>query len=63
MHGSTTRAYARQLNLQVRSYLVSCILELTLWVMDILRIRNLGDDHKGHVKFQHVKEEMLGRSQ
>jgi hypothetical protein len=62
MHGSTTRAYARQLNLQVRSYLVSCILELTLCVMDILRIRNLGGDHKGHGKFQHVKEEMLGRS-
>jgi hypothetical protein len=39
MHGPTTRA--RQLNLHVRSYLVNCILELRLDVMDVLMIRNL----------------------
>jgi hypothetical protein len=34
MHGSTTRARAQQLNLQVRSNLVNYILELTLGAMD-----------------------------
>jgi hypothetical protein len=42
IHGPTTRACARQLNLQVRSYLVNCILELTLCAMDVLMISNLG---------------------
>jgi hypothetical protein len=46
MHGSTTRAHARQLNLQVRSHLVNCILDLTLYVVDVLMIRNLGEDHQ-----------------
>jgi hypothetical protein len=62
MHGPTTRARARQLNLQVRSYLVNCILELTLCVMDVLMIRNLGEDHQGLSKCQDVKEEKLGHS-
>jgi hypothetical protein len=31
MHESTTRACARQLNLQVRSYLVNCIFEFMLY--------------------------------
>jgi hypothetical protein len=39
MYGLTTRA--RPINLQVRSYLVNCILELTLCAMDVLIIRNL----------------------
>jgi hypothetical protein len=50
MHGPTKRAHARKLNLQVRSNLVNCVLELTLGVMDILMIRNLGEDHQGHGK-------------
>jgi hypothetical protein len=35
MHEPTTREHARKLNLQVRSNLVNCILELTLGAMDI----------------------------
>jgi hypothetical protein len=42
MHEPTTRARARQINLQVRSYLVNCILELTLCAMDVLMSKNLG---------------------
>jgi hypothetical protein len=30
--------------------------------MDVLMIRNLGEDHKGLEKCQDVKEEKLGRS-
>jgi hypothetical protein len=63
MHGLTSRAHARQLNLHVRSYLIICILELTLCAMDVLMIRNLGEDHKGLGKGQDIKEEKLGRSQ
>jgi hypothetical protein len=50
MHASTTRASARQINLQVRSYLVNYILELTLCAMDVLMIRNLGENHQGFEK-------------
>jgi hypothetical protein len=46
MHGSTTRACARQLNLQICSNLVVYVLELTLGGMDILMIRNLGEDQQ-----------------
>jgi hypothetical protein len=63
MHGPTTRAHTRQLNLQVSSYLVHCILELTICAMDVLMIRNLGEDHKGLRKCQDVKEVKLGFSQ
>jgi hypothetical protein len=63
MHGLTTRARARHLNLQVRSYLVNCILELTLCAMDVLMVRNLGEDHQGLGKGQDIKEEKIGRSQ
>jgi hypothetical protein len=54
MHGPTTRARARQLNLQVRSNLVNCVLELTLGAMDVLMIRNLGEDQQGLGKGQDV---------
>jgi hypothetical protein len=47
MHEPTTRARARQLNLQVRSYLIKCVLELMLVVMDVLMIRNLENDQQG----------------
>jgi hypothetical protein len=47
MHESTTRARARQLNPQVHSNLVSCVLELMLGAMDVLMIRNLGEDQQG----------------
>jgi hypothetical protein len=63
MHGLTTRAHTRQLNLQVSSYLVQCILELTLCAMDVLMIRNLGEDHEELRKCQDVKEVKLGFSQ
>jgi hypothetical protein len=63
MHGLTTRARARQLNLQVRSYLVNCTLELTLCAMDVLMIRNLEEDHQGLRKGQDIKEEKIGQSQ
>ena len=63
MHGSTTRVCARQLNLQVRSNLVNYVLELTLGVMDVLMIRNLGEDQQGLEKSQDIREEKLGRSQ
>jgi hypothetical protein len=63
MHGLTTRARARQLNLHVHSYLINCVLELTLGAMDVLMIRNLGENHQGLGKGQDVKEEKLGHSQ
>jgi hypothetical protein len=47
IHGPTTRACARKLNLQVRSNLVNCVLELKLGAMDVLMIRNFGEDHQG----------------
>jgi hypothetical protein len=59
MHGLTTWARARQLNLQVRSYLVNCILELTFCAMDVLMIRNLGKDHQGLGKSQDIKGEKI----
>ena len=63
MHGPTTRARARQLNLQVRSNLINCVLELTLGAIDVLMIRNLGEDQRGLEKGQDIKEEKLGCSQ
>jgi hypothetical protein len=63
MHGSTTRAHARQLNLQICSNLVNYVLELMLDAMDVLMIRNLGEDQRGLEKGQYIKEEKLGRSQ
>jgi hypothetical protein len=63
MHGRTTRARARKLNLQVRSNLVNCVLELTLGVMDVLKIRNFEEDHQGLRKVQGVEEEQQGHPQ
>jgi hypothetical protein len=63
IYGPITRARAQQLNFHVRSNLVNCVLELTHGAMDVLMIRNLGDDQKGLGKEQDVKEEKLGRSQ
>jgi hypothetical protein len=62
MHGSTTRAHARQLNLQVYSILVNYVLELMLGAMDVLMIRNLGEDQQGLEKGKDIKEEKLGCS-
>ena len=47
MNGSITRSRARQLNLQVCSTLVNCVSELTLGAMDVLMIRNFGEDQQG----------------
>ena len=63
MHRPTTRARARMMNLQVRSNLVNYVLELTLGAMDVLMIRNLGEDHQGLGKGQGVEEEQQGRPQ
>jgi hypothetical protein len=61
MNGPITRSRARQLNLQVRSTLVDCVSELTLGAMDVLMIRNLGEDHQGLGKVLGVEEEQQGR--
>jgi hypothetical protein len=63
MNGPITRSRTRQLNLQVRSTLVNCVSELTLGAMDVLMIRNLGDDQQGLGKGQGVEEEEQGRPQ
>nr|ACF84440.1 unknown [Zea mays] len=44
INGPITRSRARQLNLQVRSTLVNCVLELTLGAMDVLMIRYLREN-------------------
>jgi hypothetical protein len=49
--------------LQVCSNLVNCVLELTLGAMDVLMIRNIGDNHQGLGKGQAVKEEQERRPQ
>jgi hypothetical protein len=63
MHGSTTRARARKFNLQVRSNLANYVLEITHDVMDVLTIRNFGEDHQGLGKGQGVEEEQQGHPQ
>jgi hypothetical protein len=62
-NGPITRSRARQLILQVRSALVNCVLELTLGAMDVLMIRNLGEDQQGLGKGLGVEEEQQGRPQ
>jgi hypothetical protein len=61
MNGPITRLRARQLNLQVCSALVNCVLELTLGAMDVLMIRNLEEDQQGLGKGLGVEEEQQGR--
>jgi hypothetical protein len=61
MNGPITRSCARQLNLQVRSTLVNCVSELTLGAMDVLMIRNFGEDQQGLGKGLGVEEEEQGR--
>jgi hypothetical protein len=61
MQGPITRARARQLDLQVHSNLVNCFSELTLGSMNVLLIRNNGEDQQGLGEGQEVKEEELGR--
>jgi hypothetical protein len=63
MNGPITRSRARPLNLQVRSTLVNCVSELTLGAMDVLMIRNLGEDYQGLGKGLGVEEEQQGRPQ
>jgi hypothetical protein len=61
MNGPITRSRARQLNLQVCSTLVNCVSELTLGNMDVLMIRNLGEDQQEFGKALGVEEEEQGR--
>jgi hypothetical protein len=61
MNVPITRSRARQLNLQVRSILVNCVSELTLGAMDVLMIRNFGEDQQGLGKGLGVEEEQQGR--
>jgi hypothetical protein len=61
MNGPITRSRTRQLNLQVRSTLVNCVSELTLGAMDVLMIRNFGEDQQGLEKGLGVEEEQQGR--
>jgi hypothetical protein len=63
MNGPITRSRARQLNLQIRSTLVNCASEHTLGAMDVLMIRNLGEDQQGLRKGLGVEEEQQGRPQ
>jgi hypothetical protein len=63
MNVPITRSRARQLILQVRSTLVNCVLELTLGAMDVLMIRNLGEDHQGLGKGLGVEDEQQGHPQ
>jgi hypothetical protein len=63
INGPITRSRARQLILQVRSTLVNCVSELTLGAMDVLMIRNLGEDQQGLGKGLVVEEEQQGRPQ
>jgi hypothetical protein len=60
INGLITRSCARQLILQVRSTLVNCVSELTLGAMDVLMIRNLGEDQQGLWKGLGVEEEQQG---
>ena len=46
--------------LHVRSTLVNCVSELTLGAMDVLMIRNLGEDQQGLGKGLGVEEEQQG---
>jgi hypothetical protein len=57
MHGLIIHSHARRLNLQVRSNLVNCVFELTLGAINVLLIRNLGENHQGLGKCQGVEEE------
>jgi hypothetical protein len=57
MNGPITRSRARQINLQVRSTLFNCVSELTLGAMDVLMIRNIGEDQQGLGKDLGVEEE------
>jgi hypothetical protein len=63
MNGLITRSRARQLILQVCSALVNCVSELTLGAMDVLMIRNLGENQQGLRKGLGVEEEQQGRPQ
>jgi hypothetical protein len=56
MHGPTTRAHVRQLNLQAHSNLANCVLVLMIGAMDVLMIRNLVEEKQGLGNIQDVKE-------
>jgi hypothetical protein len=63
MNGPITRSRARQLNLELHSTRVNSVSELKLGAMDVLRIRNLGEDQQGLGTGLGVEEEQQGRPQ
>jgi hypothetical protein len=63
MYGPITRSRARQLNIKVHSTIVNCVLELTLGAIDVLMIRNIGDDQQGLGKGRGVEEQQQGHPQ
>ena len=63
MDGPITRSRARHLNIHVHSTLVNYVSELTLGAIDVLMIRNLGEDQQGLEKGLGVEEEQQWRPQ
>jgi hypothetical protein len=61
MNEPITRSRALELNLQVHSTLVNCVSELTLGDMDVLMIRNLGEDQQELGKGLDVEEKQQVR--
>ena len=58
-----TRAHARQLNLQVSSFLsnYSCEFENSLLPNDLIILRNIGEDQQGHGEGLGGVEDQRGR--
>jgi hypothetical protein len=63
MYGPITRSCAQQLNIQVHSTLANYVSELTLGAMNVLMIRNLGENQQVLGKGQGVEEEQQGHPQ
>jgi hypothetical protein len=63
IHGPITHARARQLNLQVISFLrnYSCAFESSMLPNDLIILRNEGEDHQGRGKDLGGVEDQRGR--
>jgi hypothetical protein len=64
IQGPITRARARQLNLQVISFLrnYSCALESSMLPNDLIVLRNHGEDHGGQTEHQEYAGEPRRRA-